>query len=161
MGFREPSIPPSLHRNLKIASELSTAFHLFPCHRFSVGSLLKICRAALNKCRATSGLNLNLSKILQVGKLWGSTSMIQAYNNFVELTNDANAGNLVGNRIFYNNDYMVCWNTNRQSIWCDASLGSARSGLRLHAENVFNTDAEHRMQQHAKRSCPQPSNQTW
>jgi hypothetical protein len=99
-----------------MASELSTAFHLFPCHRFSVGSSLEIRWAALNKCRATSGLKLNLSAILQLGKLWGSTSMIQAYNNFIEPTNDANAGNLVGNRNFYNNDYMVCWNTNRPNI---------------------------------------------
>lgn len=162
MGLREPSIPPNLlHRNIKMASELSTAFHFFPRHRFSVGSSLGNCWAALNKRRATSGLKLNLSEILQLGKLWGSTSMIQAYNNFIEPTNDANAGNLVGNRNFYNNDYMVCWNTNRQSNRCDASLGPAWSGLRLHAENVFNTVAEHRMHQLSKRWYPQPSNQTW
>ena len=87
--------------------------------------------------------------------------MVQIYNNFVEPTDDANAGNLVGNRNFYNNDYMVSWNTNRQSIRSDESLGSAWSGLRLYAENVFNTDAEHRMHQLAKCSCPQPSKQTW
>jgi hypothetical protein len=54
-----------------------------------------------------SGLNLNLLEILQLGKLWGSSSMVQVYNNFVEPTDDVNAGNLVGNRNFYNNDYMV------------------------------------------------------
>jgi len=57
--------------------------------------------------RATASLNLNVSEILQLGELWDSSTMIQVYNNWVEATDDANAGKLVGNRNFYNNDYMV------------------------------------------------------
>jgi hypothetical protein len=57
--------------------------------------------------RPTSGLGLNLSEIRQLGKLWGSPTMIQVYNSLIEPTNDANAGKLIGNRNFYNNDYMV------------------------------------------------------
>jgi hypothetical protein len=33
--------------------------------------------------------------------------MIEFYNNLVKPTNDANAGKLIGNRNFYNSDYMV------------------------------------------------------
>ncbi len=57
--------------------------------------------------RATGSLNLNLSEVLQLGELWNSSTMVQVYNSLIELTKDANAGNLVGNRNFYNNDYMV------------------------------------------------------
>ena len=33
--------------------------------------------------------------------------MVQVYNNLIKPTNDANVGQLVGNRNFYSNDYMV------------------------------------------------------
>jgi len=33
--------------------------------------------------------------------------MVRVYNDLIEPTNDANAGNLAGNRNFYNTDYMV------------------------------------------------------
>ncbi|KAH9037249.1 polysaccharide lyase family 8 protein [Lactarius pseudohatsudake] len=57
--------------------------------------------------QATGSLNLNLSEILQLGELWGSNIMIEVYNNLVKPTQDANSGRIVGNRMFYNNDYMV------------------------------------------------------
>ena len=57
--------------------------------------------------RATGSLNLNLSEVLQLGELWNSSILVQVYNSLIEPTKDANAGNLVGNRNFYNNDYMV------------------------------------------------------
>jgi hypothetical protein len=57
--------------------------------------------------RATGSLNLNLSEVLQLGELWNSLTMVQVYHNLIEPTMDANAGNLIGNRNFHNNDYMV------------------------------------------------------
>ena len=57
--------------------------------------------------RATGSLKLNLSEILQLGELWDSSTMVQVYHNLIEPTKDANAGDLKGNRNFYNNDYMV------------------------------------------------------
>ncbi|KAH8988956.1 polysaccharide lyase family 8 protein [Lactarius akahatsu] len=57
--------------------------------------------------QATGSLNLNLSEILQLGELWGSNTMIEVYNNLVKPTQDANSGRIIGNRMFYNNDYMV------------------------------------------------------
>jgi len=57
--------------------------------------------------RATGSLNLNLSEVLQLGELWNSSILVQVHNSLIKPTKDANAGNLVGNRNFYNNDYMV------------------------------------------------------
>ena len=57
--------------------------------------------------RATAGLKLNLSGVLQLGELWNSPTVVQVYHNLIEPTKDANAGNLIGNRNFYSNDYMV------------------------------------------------------
>ena len=57
--------------------------------------------------RATGSLKINLSEVLQLGELWNSPTMVQVYHNLIEPTTDANAGNLIGNRNFYNNDYMV------------------------------------------------------
>jgi hypothetical protein len=88
--------------------EHTATVHLLPCHRFSVRDLFKIRRGSPDTfLRATSGLNLNLSEVLQLGELWGLPSMVQVYNNLIEPTKDANAGKLTGNRNFYNNDYMV------------------------------------------------------
>lgn len=102
--------------------------------------------------RATGGINLNLSQILQLGELWGSPTMVQVYNNLIEPTDDANAGKLIGNRNFYNNDYMVSGSTSSQTMQSDAIAGSAWSWVCLHVENVLDADKEHRMCQLAKRS---------
>jgi hypothetical protein len=102
--------------------------------------------------RATSKLNVNLSEILQLGVLWGSSSIIEVYDNLMKSTSDANAGQLTGNRNFYNNDYMVSSSTNTRSVYSDEYPGSARPRLCLHAENVFDADEEHGMRQLAKRS---------
>jgi hypothetical protein len=70
--------------------------------------LFKICKVSSDsRHRATASLKLSLSEILQLGKLWDSSTMIQVYNNLVEPTSYVNAGKLVGNRNFYNNDYVV------------------------------------------------------
>ncbi|KAI0068343.1 polysaccharide lyase family 8 protein [Artomyces pyxidatus] len=57
--------------------------------------------------QATGSLNINLTEIQQLGELWSSSTMTDVYNALVKPTSDANAGELFGNRNFYNNDYMV------------------------------------------------------
>ncbi|KAF8271482.1 galactose mutarotase-like domain-containing protein [Lactarius quietus] len=57
--------------------------------------------------QATGSLNTNLSEVLQLGELWGSSTMIGVYNKLLEPTEDANSGSIIGNRNFYSNDYMV------------------------------------------------------
>jgi hypothetical protein len=102
--------------------------------------------------RATSGLGFNLSQVLQLGELWGSSTMVQVYNSLIEPTNDANAGKLIGNRNFYNNDYMVSGSIMARTSQSDALAGSAWPRLCHHVENVLDTDKKHRMCQLTKRS---------
>ncbi|KAJ7149832.1 polysaccharide lyase family 8 protein [Mycena crocata] len=55
---------------------------------------------------AAAGLKLNLTQIEVLGQLWQSDDITSFYN---ALTDDGNVnpGSLVGNRMFYANDYMV------------------------------------------------------
>jgi hypothetical protein len=59
--------------------------------------------------QATSGLKLNLTQIESVGQAWANTSgdaLSRFASTVVEGAPDANAGSLVGNRMFFSNDYM-------------------------------------------------------
>lgn len=67
--------------------------------------------------RPTANLNTNLSQILQLGQFWGSDTMIDVYNSLVEPTEDANSGGIIGNRNFYNNDYMVSSTVENESSY--------------------------------------------
>lgn len=57
--------------------------------------------------QATASINLNLTEILELSETWNSSVLRDAYHSLSENTTDANAGKLYGNRMFYNNDYMV------------------------------------------------------
>ncbi|TFK57256.1 polysaccharide lyase family 8 protein [Heliocybe sulcata] len=57
--------------------------------------------------QATASINLNLSQILELGQAWDSSILQNVANSLSHNTSDANAGKLYGNRMFYNNDYMV------------------------------------------------------
>ena len=150
-----PSFQPTAYPE-RVPEHTATVHHL-SCHRFSVRGLFKNCKDSPDTfLRATSSLNLNLSEVLQLGELWGLPAMVQVYNNLVKHTKDANAGKLIGNRNFYNNDYMVSGSINSQKSYSDTLSGSAWSRLCLHVENVLDTDDEHRMCQLTKRSYWQP-----
>jgi hypothetical protein len=97
-----------------------------------------------NLFRPTSGLGLNLSEVQQLGELWGSSTMIQVYNSLIEPTNDANAGKLIGNRNFYNNDYMVsrCSNSPKSSLtYFQVQRGPGYvSTLKMYSTRTRNTE---------------------
>ncbi|KAG8905392.1 hypothetical protein FRB99_009005 [Tulasnella sp. 403] len=57
--------------------------------------------------QATAGLNINLTQVQQLGQLWNSQPMQTAATNLMKNGSTANAGDLVGNRMFWDNDYMV------------------------------------------------------
>ncbi|KAL7285292.1 hypothetical protein ACG7TL_000387 [Trametes sanguinea] len=56
--------------------------------------------------QATGSIKINISQIQQLGQLWGSTALESVYQSLAESTDNANAGKIVGNRMFYANDYM-------------------------------------------------------
>jgi len=62
--------------------------------------------------RASASINVNLTQVAELGRLWSSPTL----TNFASklsggFAGHANAGNLVGNRMFYTSDYMVSVST--------------------------------------------------
>ncbi|OCH96195.1 galactose mutarotase-like protein [Obba rivulosa] len=57
--------------------------------------------------QATGSMKINITDIGRLGQLWNSGDLLSAYDNLLRATQDANVGDLNGNRMFYNNDYMV------------------------------------------------------
>jgi len=64
--------------------------------------------------RATGSINLNITEIGQLGQLWNSAIITNFARRLSETGENANAGRLSGNRMFYDNDYMVCSDTTLQ-----------------------------------------------
>ncbi|KAL7285291.1 hypothetical protein ACG7TL_000386 [Trametes sanguinea] len=56
---------------------------------------------------ASASIKTNLTQLQVLGQEWGSDVILNAFNNLSLNTTTANSGNLVGNRIFYANDYAV------------------------------------------------------
>ncbi|KAF7339439.1 Polysaccharide lyase family 8 protein [Mycena sanguinolenta] len=57
--------------------------------------------------QATGSILLNLTKIGVLGDEWGSDELVNFSTSLSGNFTNANAGKLVGNRMFYDNDYMV------------------------------------------------------
>ncbi|KAJ7181703.1 polysaccharide lyase family 8 protein [Mycena crocata] len=57
--------------------------------------------------QATASILLNLTKIDALGQEWGSRTLLDFSKTLSRKATSANAGNLRGNRMFYDNDYMV------------------------------------------------------
>ncbi|KAA1468236.1 polysaccharide lyase family 8 protein [Dentipellis sp. KUC8613] len=57
--------------------------------------------------QATENTKTNLTQLQVLGQEWNSAPLTQAFNDLSLATTTANAGALLGNRMFYANDYMV------------------------------------------------------
>ncbi|KAK0465143.1 polysaccharide lyase family 8 protein [Desarmillaria tabescens] len=57
--------------------------------------------------QATASLKTNLTQIRVLGELWNSSDITRVYEVLEGTSKDANIGAVVGNRMFYTNDYMV------------------------------------------------------
>lgn len=57
--------------------------------------------------QASGDIRTELSAVLELGELWSSNTLQEFTRNLWKETSNANAGNLVGNKMFYANDYMV------------------------------------------------------
>ncbi|KAI0365219.1 polysaccharide lyase family 8 protein [Pilatotrama ljubarskyi] len=56
---------------------------------------------------ASASIKTNLTQLQVLGQEWGSDIILNVFNNLSVNTTTANSGNLVGNRVFYANDYAV------------------------------------------------------
>ncbi|KAJ8522569.1 hypothetical protein ONZ45_g911 [Pleurotus djamor] len=54
-----------------------------------------------------AGLNVNLTRVMELGQGWGSQTLIKFSQRFSQTGSNANAATLFGNRMFYANDYLV------------------------------------------------------
>lgn len=57
--------------------------------------------------QATASLKTNLTQIRVLGDLWNSSDITHVYEVLEGTSKNANVGAIVGNRMFYTNDYMV------------------------------------------------------
>ncbi|KZP31299.1 polysaccharide lyase family 8 protein [Athelia psychrophila] len=57
--------------------------------------------------QATGSINFNISEVQQLANQWQSDALLEVVDSLQTNTSDANSGSIVGNRMFYANDYMV------------------------------------------------------
>ena len=63
----------------------------------------------LNHPRATASIRFNITELTDLGNLWGSDTLINVGDSLSKPGNDANDGDIRGNKMFYTNDYMVSY----------------------------------------------------
>lgn len=56
--------------------------------------------------RASASIKINLTQVSQLGAQWNDPDMVQIVDRLNKKSRSANVG-LNGNRMFYDNDYMV------------------------------------------------------
>jgi hypothetical protein len=56
---------------------------------------------------APASIHVNLTKIRDLGQKWQSSALVDMAESLSQNSANVNAGNLIGNRMFYANDYMV------------------------------------------------------
>ncbi|GJJ11951.1 hypothetical protein Clacol_006189 [Clathrus columnatus] len=62
---------------------------------------------AVSDSQATANLKLNLDDLQRLAALWDASDLVIDYEKLQNSTTSANVGNILGNRMFWNNDYMV------------------------------------------------------
>ncbi|KAF7307058.1 Polysaccharide lyase family 8 protein [Mycena indigotica] len=62
---------------------------------------------ATDVTQATASILLNLTKIGELGESWGSEPITEFSSSLLQGSSSANAGDLIGNKMFFDNDYMV------------------------------------------------------
>ncbi|KAF7791828.1 hypothetical protein EIP86_002852 [Pleurotus ostreatoroseus] len=57
--------------------------------------------------QATGSININVTEIQQLGEEWDSSTLTSVSASLSANSSSANVGNMAGNRMFFDNDYMV------------------------------------------------------
>ncbi|KAJ2927182.1 hypothetical protein H1R20_g9933, partial [Candolleomyces eurysporus] len=57
--------------------------------------------------QASGSIQMNLTTVLELGRLWASDILTRFATDLLPNSTSANSGNLIGNKFFYTNDYMV------------------------------------------------------
>ncbi|KIO26600.1 polysaccharide lyase family 8 protein [Tulasnella calospora MUT 4182] len=74
---------------------------------WDVSTIGRFISFAVSDLQATASLNMNFTQVLQLGQQWKDANMTRVATSLLKNGTTSNAGNLVGNRMFHDNDYMV------------------------------------------------------
>ncbi|KAG5653076.1 hypothetical protein H0H81_002456 [Sphagnurus paluster] len=101
--------------------------------------------------QATGSIKINLTEVRELGQQWSSSSLLNFADTLSQSFTNANAGGLTGNRMFYNNDYMVCVQHIFHTSLTVQLPGTSRLKLCIDGKDVFVQDSEHRVREFAER----------
>lgn len=103
----------------------------------------------IETARATGSIKINVSEIAQLGEEWDSSTLTTVAASLSKSSDTANVGNLVGNRMFFANDYMVSRfhiSASYKTYYMQPpSPGAAWSWIRHYSQDVLSQDEKHRM----------------
>lgn len=105
--------------------------------------------------RATGSIKINITEIQELGELWDSDILQSVAQSLAQGSEDANAGSITGNRMFYANDYMVSIILGRRAAQFDdnrgpCNAGSARFWVRDNPQDVLQENQEWRVHELAE-----------
>lgn len=99
---------------------------------------------------ASANIKTNLTELQVLGQLWDSDIILNAFDNVSLNTTTANSGNLIGNRVFYANDYAVCnswdsWDSKSRKTPLTCFSGATGTWLCHNSSDVLQAYPEYRM----------------
>jgi hypothetical protein len=75
--------------------------------RFTLSFLFLMPSLVAVTLRATASLNINLTKVTQLGQQWNNGAISTFGSSLSKTQKNVNAGTLKGNKVFYDNDYVA------------------------------------------------------
>jgi hypothetical protein len=88
---------------------------------------------------------MNLSKVEELGEQWNSDVLTNFARSLSVNATSANAGELIGNRMFYANDYMVCRAVTPMSKVTQKLPGYSRFWLCHLCQDVLDKNSKYRV----------------
>ncbi|TFK30475.1 chondroitin AC lyase [Coprinopsis marcescibilis] len=89
------------HAWMIFADSLTQSLH------FDLSALGRFITFPVADNQATGGIHMNLTKVRELGRLWPSKALTDFADSLLGRARSANAGSLLGNKVFYTNDYVV------------------------------------------------------
>lgn len=102
-----------------------------------------MCSLRIEISRATGSIKIDLATVGTLGRQWNSKPLIDFEKRLSKPTTDANAGSLVGNRMFYTNDYMVCFSITSILIATDITVQVHRGRNYVSTIKMWSTRTRH------------------
>jgi hypothetical protein len=105
---------------------------------------LPVLHILITLCRADANIMMNVTQVGALGEAWNSSSLSEYASSLSSSPSSANAGNLVGNRLFWSNDYMVRLRLvplGRRSVRVQVHRGSNYvTTLKMYSSRTNNTE---------------------